>query len=73
MRQVGQILGDQMRASEEERREWISEAKRKKAKYLLVVCDTFSLEQYPVSCKDDEDKQRNLPNTMVRTCKGSRT
>ena len=31
-----------------ERQEWIEEGKQQRKDFLLVVCDTFSYEDYPV-------------------------
>jgi hypothetical protein len=44
-----------MQASVEEKAEWVKEAERQGATCILVVCDSFSYEQYPVYCKDDND------------------
>jgi hypothetical protein len=35
-------------------REWLEEAKKRKATHLLVVCDTFYWEDYPVFVLADE-------------------
>ena len=37
-----------MKTSVEDIRMWILEAKQDKATHLLIVCDTFSWEEYPV-------------------------
>lgn len=34
---------------------WLEEAKRKKTKYIVNVCDTFDYDNYPVYCKDDKE------------------
>jgi hypothetical protein len=39
----------------DELREWIKTAAEKGAAYLLIVCDTFSWEDYPVYISPDED------------------
>jgi hypothetical protein len=52
-------------------RGWLKEAKRKKSAYMLVVCDTFSYEDYPVyiSSKEtfkDKYDYYNRNNNMQR-------
>lgn len=40
---------------------WTKTAKGKNFKYVLIVCDTFSYEDYPVYCKDSyELKQKTI-------------
>jgi hypothetical protein len=36
-------------------RGWIAEGKQQKAAYLIVVCDTFDHEDYPVFVKNEKD------------------
>jgi hypothetical protein len=36
-------------------RRWIEEGKEDGQRWLIVVCDTFSHEDYPVYAKDDEE------------------
>lgn len=36
-------------------RRWLNEAKNKNAKYLIVVCDTFDYDDYPVYCMTDDE------------------
>jgi len=36
-------------------KEWIEEGIKNKNKYLIVVCDTFDQEEYPIFCKDDKE------------------
>lgn len=33
-------------------RRWLAEGQRQNATYVVVVCDTFSYDDYPVYCKD---------------------
>ena len=35
--------------------EWFKEAVRQKATHMIVVCDTFDHEDYPVYCKSPEE------------------
>ena len=44
-----------MSASRADVDRWIEEAKRKKAKYIISVCDTFDWDDYPVYVMPDED------------------
>lgn len=37
---------------------WIETGKKKGASYLIVVCDTFSYEDYPVYVKPEEDLEK---------------
>jgi hypothetical protein len=46
-----------MQASEEEKASWVAEARRQGATRILIVCDTFSYEQYPVYCRDEAELQ----------------
>jgi hypothetical protein len=42
-------------ATPEDRSRWVLEAKRRRARYVIVACDTFDYEQYPVYAKDAAD------------------
>lgn len=44
-----------MAATRKEIREWFLEGKKKKATHLIVVCDSFSYEDYPVFVSKEED------------------
>jgi hypothetical protein len=44
-----------MGTTREEIKEWLERGKSKKATHLIVVCDTFSYEDYPVFVKEGED------------------
>jgi hypothetical protein len=44
-----------MKETESDRDRWIRDAKKQKAKYVVSVCDTFSYEDYPVYCKDEDE------------------
>lgn len=46
-----------MAASREDVDRWIAQAKERKAKYIISVCDTFDWDDYPVYCKDEEELQ----------------
>ncbi len=41
-----------MAATKEEIRNWLEKAKLNKYKYLLVVCDTYDYDDYPIYCED---------------------
>lgn len=47
-------------------RRWLKEAINKNAKYLIVVCDTFDHNDYPVHCMTDEEcwEKFNNPGDM---------
>ena len=44
-----------MRASDAEVNRWVTEATQRGATHLLVVCDTFDGDEYPVSVSKGED------------------
>lgn len=46
--------------SKEDVQNWIYEGRKNGAIYLIVVCDTFSYEDYPVYVKEGEDVQKIL-------------
>lgn len=50
-----------MKTTIEEIKEWIKRGKKEKATHLIVVCDTFEYEDYPVYVyeKDDYNEIRN--------------
>ena len=48
-------------------REWLEEGKKENATHMIVVCDTFDYEDYPVYVKKEEDvneiaKEYNMVN-----------
>jgi len=47
-----------MAASREDIARWFERGFAEKKKYLLVVCDTFNYEDYPVFADSDEDCQK---------------
>lgn len=57
-----------MAATQNDIRRWLNEAKNKDAKYLIVVCDTWDYEDYPVYCMDSEEclDRYNNPGDMQR-------
>ena len=62
-----------MQASVEEREDWVKEARRQKAQYVLIVCDTFDYEQYPVYCRDETDlrvKRAEYNCKSMQRCEG---
>ena len=44
--------------TKEDIRQWLKEAKKKKAHHMLVICDSFDYEDYPVFVVGDEDVNR---------------
>jgi len=46
-----------MWATMEDRERWIKAARRAHATRILVVCDTFDYEQYPVYCRDAKEAE----------------
>jgi hypothetical protein len=44
-----------MAATFEDIKRWLDEAKAEGAKYLIVACDTYDHEDYPVSCADAKE------------------
>lgn len=40
----------------------LSTAKRKKAKYIIIVCDTFDYDDYPVYVKDAKNLNKEIDN-----------
>jgi hypothetical protein len=44
-----------MWASVKDRERWIKQARKERATRILVVCDTFDYEQYPVYCRDEKE------------------
>jgi len=44
-----------MAASYQAIQSWLEEAKATGARWLIVVCDTYDYEDYPVAIKPDED------------------
>ena len=56
-----------MATIQEDIRAWIDEAKSKGATHLIVACDTFDHEDYPIPCMSaqecrDKFKSHNGPN-----------
>ena len=49
-----------MATTKAEIREWLIQAKKEKATHLIVVCDTFSYEDYPVSVLHGENVREKL-------------
>lgn len=47
-----------MATTQDDIRRWLKEAKKDKATHVVVVCDTFDWEDYPVSVKKGQDVQK---------------
>lgn len=44
-------------------RGWFDRGVERKARYMIVVCDTFNYEDYPVYCAADEYQERVKSST----------
>jgi len=57
-----------MATTQEDIRRWLASAKKEKAKFMIVVCDTFDYEDYPVNCMTAEEclDKYNNPGSMQR-------
>lgn len=51
-----------MAATKEDIRRWLKEAKDEGATHMIVACDTFDWEDYPVSVKPGEDPEKKSQN-----------
>lgn len=51
-----------MAASYSEIKGWFKEAERKGCTHLVVVCDTFDHEDYPVYCESKEEAEKKVGN-----------
>lgn len=60
-----------MSTTKEELREWIKRGKSAKATHMIVVCDTFDHEDYPVSSAQGKTRKRRKKNIQAKTCSGS--
>lgn len=50
-----------MATSQSEIKEWVEEAKKDpKVTHVLIVCDTFDYEDYPVEVKEGEDIKEKI-------------
>lgn len=47
-----------MATTKEDIKEWIKQGKAQGATHMIVVCDTFDWEDYPVYVKPDEDVRK---------------
>jgi hypothetical protein len=47
-----------MAATKTDIRRWLNEGREKQATHMLVVCDTFDYDDYPVYVSTDEDVQK---------------
>ena len=50
------------RTTREDIKEWLMRAKKEKAKYMIIVCDTFDWDDYPVNCKTAEECKEKIAN-----------
>jgi hypothetical protein len=57
-----------MTASKQDIREWFDKGVARKATHMLVICDTFDHEDYPVyvTSKEDARKRYQNPGAMER-------
>lgn len=49
-----------MTATREDIRQWLKEGKKKKATHVIIVCDTFDYDDYPVFVMPGEDVQEKV-------------
>lgn len=42
--------------------EWFDEGVKQKATHMVIVCDSFSYEDYPVFCMSEEDARKKIKN-----------
>ena len=49
-----------MGTTREDIEEWCKEGKREKATHMIVVCDTFDHEDYPVYVYDKQDIRKTI-------------
>lgn len=49
-----------MGTTKEDIREWIERGKEEKATHMIVVCDTFLYEDYPVFVSKNEDVKKKM-------------
>ena len=59
-----------MRTTKEDLKRWLSRGKERGATHMIVVCDTFDYEDYPVYVKPDEnvhevEARYNLKNMQM--------
>ena len=54
--------------TQEDVRRWLKEAQERKAKFMIVVVDTFDYEDYPVFCLTEEEcnEKYHNPGQMQR-------
>lgn len=51
-------------------REWLEEGKKEKATHVIIVCDTFDWEDFPINVSQDEDVKKRWQNIIkVKRCK----
>lgn len=54
--------GEEMATTKDDIRRWLNEGVRQKATHVIVVCDTFSHEDYPVYVKPTENVRERAEN-----------
>lgn len=42
--------------------EWFQEGIKNNFKYMIVACDTFDWDDYPIYCKDEQEFEREYQN-----------
>lgn len=50
-----------MAVTKEEFDQWLEEGKKRKAKYMISVCDTWDYDDYPVYVMEGEDLEKIKP------------
>lgn len=58
-----------MTATSKDRARWIEDGKKQKAEYLIIACDTFDFDNYPVYCSQanlEKEKRRISGSSMQK-------
>lgn len=55
-----------MAANKEDIKEWLEEGKNKKATHVIILCDTYDYEDYPVFVSSQEQAKNYKPGNMQK-------
>ena len=57
-----------MATTQDDIKRWLQAAKKQKAKFMMVMCDTFDWDDYPVDCMTAEEcwEKYNNPGSMQK-------
>lgn len=53
-------------ATKADKERWIAEAQRKNARYIVVACDSFEYDEYPIYCKDGLEKNKTCDSVNAK-------